>query len=327
VNAIVLPSNCPPDRFYEGGSNIRRFRGEPSGGAREPEDWVASTTTLAGEHELGLTVLPDGRRLLDAVAAEPRWWLGDRHIERFGVDTKLLVKLLDAGQRLPVHAHPDAGFARRHLGRAHGKAEAWFMLTGGSVHLGLRESVTKGELLDLVRSQRTERLLDLLHPVDVAAGDVVFVPPGTLHAIGAGVFLVEVQEPEDLSILLEWAGFELNGERDGHLGLGFDVALEAVGRSELDPKTVRSLVKPAGFGASVLPARADEYFRMERRRIDGRDDLEPGIAVVVVTAGAATIGDDEPLEVVAGSTVLLPHGIGSILVQGSAELVICRPPG
>jgi mannose-6-phosphate isomerase len=74
-----------------------------------------------------------------------------------------------------------------------------------------------------------------------------YVPPGVLHAVGEGVFLVELQEPEDLSILLEWRGFELDGERDGHLGLGFDLAPEAVECRSRSGEEIRQLVRPAGW--------------------------------------------------------------------------------
>jgi mannose-6-phosphate isomerase len=73
-----------------------------------------------------------------------------------------------------------------------------------------------------------------------------YVPPGVLHAVGEGV-LVELQEPEDLSILLEWRGFELDGERDGHLGLGFDLAPEAVECRSRSSEEIRQLVRPAGW--------------------------------------------------------------------------------
>lgn len=164
-------------------------------------------------------MLPDGRSLPAAIEEQPEAWLGRAHLDRFGVDTRLLVKLLDAGQRLPVHAHPHVSFAAQHLGRAHGKAEAWYIIEGGEVYLGLKQDVTAGDLKSLMMSQDVDALLGMLHRIDVRTGDVVYVPPGVLHAIAESVFVVELQEPEDLSILLEWRGFELDGERDGHLGL------------------------------------------------------------------------------------------------------------
>lgn len=326
LDAIVLGSNCPPDRFYLGGKRITDFRGDPSASAREPEDWVASTTTLAGEESLGLTTLPSGGTLLDAINDDPIAWLGRAHVDRFGADTRLLVKLLDAGQRLPVHAHPDGAFAHRHLGRAHGKAEAWFILSPGRVHVGLRRDVSEQELASWVADQDTELLLDLLHGIDVQRGDVVYVPPGVLHAIGSGILLVELQEPEDLSILVEWTGFALDGERDGHLGLGFDTALQGIERRARTAEEIAALVIPAGFGPSVLPPVADEYFRLERRTVDGEITAEPGFAVLVIADGTVQLAGENPRQLVTGNTVVVPHSAGPLVLSGRADLLICRPP-
>ena len=326
MDVIQLPSNCPPDRFYRGGRKITKFRGEPPGGDRQPEDWVASTTTLAGEESLGRSVLPDGRSLKDAIEETPEAWLGRAHVERFGADTRLLVKLLDAGQRLPVHAHPDVSFAAQHLHTAHGKAEAWFIVDGGEVHLGLKHDVTVDDLKSMVQSQDVDQLVALLHRVEVKRGDVVFVPPGVLHAIGEGVFMVELQEPEDLSILLEWRGFELDGERDGHLGLGFDLALEAVECRSRSSEEIRQLVRPAGFGSSVLPEAADRYFRLERVALDGETTLDPGFAVLVVLAGEIDLEDGRTVRMPRGSTAVAPHAFGRLMCRGRGELLVCRPP-
>jgi mannose-6-phosphate isomerase len=196
---------------------------------------------------------PDGRSLKAAIEEQPEAWLGRAHVERFSADTRLLVKLLDAGQRLPVHAHPHASFAAEHLGKAHGKAEAWYIVEGGEIYLGLKQDVTGDDLKSLVISQNVDTLLSMLHRVDVHPGDVVYVPPGVLHAINDGVFLVELQEPEDLSILLEWRDFDLDGECDGHLGLGFDLALEAVEYRSRSGEEIRQ-TDPSGGCWVLRPA-------------------------------------------------------------------------
>lgn len=325
MKPLLLSSNRPPNRFYRGGRAITDFRGEPPAGSHEPEDWVASTTAVFGDYPVGLTVLDGDRTLASLVEEDPVAWLGPDHAAAFGADTKLLVKLLDAGQRLPVHAHPHGSFAAEHLGCAHGKAEAWFILRGGEVHLGLTEDVELEQLDELVDSQSVDELLGLLHRVRVAAGDVVYVPPGMLHATGEGVFLVELQEPEDLSILLEWRDFALDGRRDGHLGLGFGTALEAVDRQACDDDEIARLVGPAGFGPSVLPAAADPYFRLERRQVAGTATIAPGFAVLVVTKGAFGAPAVD-LDLPRGSTLLMPHAAGAVDVVGDGELVVCRPP-
>lgn len=328
MSPMILRSNQPADRFYLGGRRIADFRGEPNVGERVPEDWVASTTTVAGHSHLGLTTLPNGELLRDEIDRDPLAWLGPEHLSRYGADTKLLVKLLDAGQRLPVHAHPGTAFAHQHLGRVHGKAEAWYILSAGEVFLGLKEDVSATDLLDLVTAQNVEALLSLLHRRQVVPGDTVYVPPGVLHAIGEGTFLAELQEPEDLSILLEWRDFAIDGEADGHLGLGFETALGAVDRVGRSDDAISALITSGGQGDSVLVPASEEYFRLGSYPVHGTIELEPGFAVMIVNDGTVELdcsaGGMSRLR--RGSTVVVPHAAGLLTVAGDGNILVCRPP-
>ncbi|MCI2956259.1 class I mannose-6-phosphate isomerase [Agromyces atrinae] len=317
----VLSSNRPADRFYRGGSAITDFRGEPPTAEREPEDWIGSVTTIAGESALGLTVLPDGDLLADRVAADPIGWLGEAHVARFGPDTRLLVKLLDAGERLPVHAHPSGAFAERHLARPHGKAEAWHILHRGVVYLGWSAELTDAEIRALVAEQDSSRMLAAMNRVEVEAGDSVFVPDGIVHAIDEGVFLLEVQEPEDLSIVLEWLPFALTG--DPQLGIPLDLALEAVRGHATTPAELDALVRRGVATGSLLPGGASRFFRIDRIAVSGRAVLDAGFGVVIVESGDVTVGD-----VVAerGATLLVPAAAGDVVLTGDGVVLVCRPP-
>lgn len=178
IAPIYLTSNQPAERFYRGGNKIRSFRGLAADGDRVPEDWVGSATTLFGSTSKGLSELPGGGLLIDAISADPEAWLGPEHLSKFGADSMLLVKLLDAGERLPVHVHPNRRFAAEHLGRRHGKAEAWYILDGGTVHLGFRRDVESEELGSWVSGQDSQAMLEAMHEVSVTAGDGVYIPPG-----------------------------------------------------------------------------------------------------------------------------------------------------
>ncbi|HJW61733.1 MAG TPA: class I mannose-6-phosphate isomerase, partial [Actinomycetota bacterium] len=222
MKPIRLAANRFP-RFYRGGSAIDELRGTTpgTGGDFLPEDWVGSATAAFGSDADGLTRLEDGSTLRQAIEADPEGFLGRDHADAYGASPALLVKLLHAGERLPVHCHPDRDFARRHLGCRWGKTEAW-VIAGTEVpepvvHLGFREAMGAGPLAELVAAQRVEPLLASLNTVPVAAGDTVLVPAGLPHAIGQGVLLVELQEPTDLSVLLEWEGFAIDGRAQGHL--------------------------------------------------------------------------------------------------------------
>lgn len=275
-----------------------------------------------------MSALPDGRLLADAIAEDPESWLGADHIARFGVDTKLLFKLLDAGQRLPVHAHPHVDWAKKHVGRKHGKAEAWYILTPGEIHIGLKEHVSQEELLDIVNTQNIDAILPKMHKVQVQRHQVVYVPPGTLHAIGEGILIVELQEPEDLSILVEWKGFEIDGAKDGHLGLGFPTALTAVDNKAKTEQEISQLITNAVSGSAVAEA-SREYFDLERVQVTSEGQhCRPGFAIMVVLEGTMSMKTEggDCLELTKGKTLVIPNAEGSFTLSGSGDVLIARPP-
>jgi mannose-6-phosphate isomerase len=321
VRPIALPPNSVP-RFYRGGAQIAALRGIEVASERAPEEWVGSATTVFGEQELGLSRLPDGRLLRDALAADPVAFFGPDHAAESGADPRLLVKLLDAGERLPVHVHPDGVFARERLGSPYGKTEAWIVIAtvgpSATMHVGFRDDVTAETLEQWVREQDAAAMLDALNPLEARAGDVLFVPAGTAHAIGAGVLILELQEPTDFSILLEWQGFA-SGEEEASLGLGWDVALGCVDRSGIDADRL---------SGQRLPPEADSFFRADRIEASPSAELDRGFAILVFVEGAAELHseDGEPLRVGRGDTVLVPWAAGAWRLQGEAVAVACRPP-
>jgi mannose-6-phosphate isomerase len=323
MNPIVLPPNVL-HHFYAGGARIAEFRGLDLADDHMPEEWIAAVNTTFGDATRGLSRLPDGTYVRDAVAADPEAYLGPDHVARWGADPGLLVKLLDAGQRLPVHFHPGRPFAKEHLGLDHGKTESWIIVEaepGASVHVGFAEPVELETIRGWMRDQDSAAMLAAMRELPVQAGDAVFVPAGTPHAIGAGILLVELQEPTDLSVLMEWNGFELT-EDEGHLNLGWDLALQALDRTAWDDERLATLTDAAGD--SLLPADADPYFRADV--VSGRAGLEPGFTVLVGTRGDGTLvtGDAEtPIR--RGTAVLVPYAAGAGELRGDVAAIRSRP--
>jgi mannose-6-phosphate isomerase len=325
---VVLGPNQPASRFYSGGERIAAFRGLESAVPFTPEDWVGSVTTVSGDVAAGLSRLPNGVLLADAVGEDPLGWLGEEHVEAFGSDPALLVKLLDAGQRLPVHAHPSAAFAATHVGSPHGKTEAWIFLEPATVHLGFVRDISPDELAQWVHEQDVAAMLGAMHALEVDAGDAVLVPAGTPHAIGEGALLIELQEPTDLSILMEWKGFAIDGLASGHLGLGFARALGAVSRRGVSIVECESLRTASDETLGELFEQAGTFFRAERWRANAAWDA--GYSVVIGIHGSATLTSTrgDVVELRSGMTVLTPHAAGDWVVSEASEFeaIRCRPP-
>lgn len=332
MRPLLLPPNVI-DHFYRGGQRLAAFRGVGLPSPNRPEEWLAATVHRAGEPGVGSSSTSDGTPFADVVAADPVGWTGTAQPPAGPSDVGLLVKLLDAGQRLPVHVHPTRPFARDHLHSCYGKTEAWYVLeTEGAdpaVWVGFRADVDPGELAARVDAQDSDWMLAHMNQLRVRPGDGVVVPAGQAHATGAGVFLVEVQEPTDFSILLEWSVTTATRD-EAHLGLGFDVALPAVSHRAL--ADVDALVTHVGLDSRgpdpvrALAAAADPYFRIELAAPDrGAVTVSHGFAVAVVLAGGELGWGGGVQEITRGQVYAVPAGIGDWTVGGGGSAVVCRP--
>lgn len=167
------------------------------------EAWVvhADNTVLGGEF--------DGQTLAQAAAALGEDLLGTGRAGAF----PLLIKLIDAAQWLSLQVHPDDEQARRLEGDGFcGKAEAWHILDapeGAELIAGFKPGVTPGQAAQAVG---TAAILDLVQRHPVQAGDSIFMPPGTLHAIGPGLLLYEIQQSSNITYrIYDWDRPQVNG--------------------------------------------------------------------------------------------------------------------
>lgn len=292
----------------------------------------------------------DLARIVDLLHEDPVAVAGDPPPGGEGTPTTgVLVKLLDAGVRLPIHAHPTREFAGRVLGSPFGKAEAWIVLQtmdgldadGPGVYLGFNRAFGRDELIEVIETQQTEVMLEAMHHRPTRPGDVWFIPPGTPHAIGAGVFMVEVQEPSDFSIVAETRGVPISLS-DSHLGLGWNVMIDAFDRRAHDAAWLDGLRHDGrrpersgpGWRSEPLTDRAaDPFFRAERVRVEGTAHLEyvpPTYVVGVVVGGEGSIhAGTGSLRVRSGDTFALPAAaLPGLTIEAASglDLIVCRPP-
>ena len=304
-------------RTYQGGGRIDLFTGftPPADGALRPEDWLASTTTafngvveIEGE---GLGFFEDGRRVKDVVGTLP-----------------ILVKLLDADERLVIQAHPTVPYAKAKLNSPVGKTECWYFLPGTApdacVYLGFKPGITK-EMWRAAFEAQTG-MLEMLHRVPVKTGDFVFVDGGVPHAIGAGCFMVELQEPSDLMVVSE--RFTPSGrqipEAKLHCGLGFEEmynVYEYVGHTEeeLCARYVRRASAAARPAVRILGPELTDKFEMWRLQAGASLPLAGAGAVGIVVEGR---GEVNGLAVARGDRLVI-SGEDVLSLSGDVTLVVC----
>lgn len=303
-------------RRYLGGALLEQFRGREAVDDLAPEDWVGSDTLAkdGGESGVeGLSRLDDGTLLRDAIHADPEGWLGSAHVAAHGPRTGVLVKLLDAAQRLPVHAHPAATFARAHLGTDHGKTEAWIVLDirdgdTAEAWLGLRERVAPETFRRWIEEQELDSISASLNRITLRRGDVVWVPGGVPHAMAGGTLFAELQEPTDFSLHIEQKGYPDRPADVRHMGLGWELAIQSLVLDAWQPHV-----------AATLPPEAARFFAFDREPIaDGR------FAIVIVTAGMGTLAG---MTAGRGDTFVVPACASSLDVTGDLEILRCMGPG
>lgn len=204
------------------------------------ELWVAGpwTAVAGGPHE--------GRTLEELATGLGATLVGTAAPTGPGPRFPLLAKLLDPAEWLSVQVHPDDALARMLEGpEAVGKEEAWYPIEaepGAELIVGLRDGVTSDDAraaIALPRDQRGRAVVDLLERLAVGRGDAITLPAGTLHAVGPGVLLYEIQQPSDITYRVDDWGRPATPERPLHVAK----ALACVGIG--GPPTVRRRV-PAG---------------------------------------------------------------------------------
>ena len=230
-------------RTYLGGALLDELHGrKPGADTQFPEEWIMSVISARNPGreayaDEGMAYLKGeaGLTLKACLDSDPEAFLGKRHAAQYGAHPGVLVKLIDAAERLTIQVHPDRPTARRLFHAPYGKTECWHILDGRTIngrkpciYLGFQEGITRTEWKRCFEAQDIEGMLACLHCFEVTAGDTILIEAGVPHAIGAGNFLVEIQEPTDYTIRVERNtpnGLQV-ADQACHQGLGFEQMFE-----------------------------------------------------------------------------------------------------
>jgi mannose-6-phosphate isomerase len=332
-------------RVYTGGKLFHDFFEDQDEDGFQPEEWVASSVRALNrdsrDPDEGVSrVKGTAITLSELIASQRELVLGPRG------DLGILVKVLDSAVRLPVQAHPDKPFSRKHFASDYGKAEAWVVLAtreNAKLYIGFKDRMTKERFSEAVaESERDKGAMErILNEIPVRKGEVYFITAKLVHAIGYGCLILEVQEPTDFTIQPEaWCGAYHLDDHERYLGLSPDTALDCFDYSSCGEAVVeRQRMKPAvladkdGLRSERLIGPGDtDCFAINRHVLTG--GTLPGLnapAVYIVSEGeGALFGPDgyrQPLT--KGDYFLLPACASGLYAAESGarmELVECLPP-
>jgi mannose-6-phosphate isomerase len=295
-------------RTYAGGSLIAKLHGQDKKDDNFPEEWIMSTVRArnSGREDIveGLSMVSGSEKSLrDILHEDPVAALGEKHFARYGESLGVLVKLLDAAERLTIQVHPTREKARALFDSAFGKTECWHIIDSREIdgekpciYFGFKEGVTRERWKQVFDEQDIPAMLDCLHKFEVKTGDTFLIEGGIPHAIGAGCFLVEIQEPTDYTIRTERItpkGLEV-ADVMCHQGLGFDRMFDCF---EYDGASAEAIIEKQGLkkrGRTIVGYEDTEMFALECIELDGGETFTSGgvFSGIYVLDGDGTLDGD-----------------------------------
>lgn len=258
-------------------------------------------------HPDGLTVTPEGVPVTEAIG-RALWGTALQNFQEF----PQLIKLIDAEKDLSVQVHPSDEYALKHE-NSYGKTETWYIISaeeGAGIYLGFREAVTPEQLEAAIENNT---LTDLLNFFPVQAGECYFIPAGTIHAIGKGCLICEIQQNSNLTYrVYDYGRVDANGNpRELHVEKAKAVA-------DLRKFEYRPLSIPTEEGEII--ARCD-YFTVKKLRLCGKKTLscsDRSFKYVICLEGNAAL---EGASLIPGSSYFIPAGSGEMTLEGEALIL------
>lgn len=259
-----------------------------------------------------------GQTLGDAAKAHPAALLGEKHDPAAGVP--LLAKFLDAEDWLSVQVHPNDAQAKQLEGEPRGKTEAWYVIhadPGAKLVIGVHPGTSSAEMARAIRENTLEKLLIYQ---EVTAGDVLFVHANTIHALGPGILMYEIQQSSDLTYrLYDWGRVDLDGKpRALHIDKGVLVA-----NTESLPSIRRTGMQT---DAEEVEIASSPFFNTMLHRLRGADrSVEMGGTFHLLTCidGAVEVRAEsgEPLTLSKGQSAFMPAGLARFTLSGTGDVL------
>ena len=283
--------------YLWGGSKLKESYGKNC-----PQDPCAESWELSF-HPDGQTLLPDGKTLQESVT-----------LVELGTNTQnfpffpVLIKFIDAKSNLSVQVHPSDEYALTHE-NSFGKTEMWYIAEadeGAGIYLGFNREVTEEEFKSAIQNNT---LTDLLRFYPVKAGECYFIPAGTIHAIGAGCLICEIQQNSNLTYrVYDYGRLDKNGNpRELHV----DKAMLVTNRTACEPRSL---------SANTLGI--SKYFNVRKLEVSGETTLSAtpkSFHCVTCTRGEGQINDEAIRQ---GDSFFVPAGFGAYTLGGDMTVIV-----
>ena len=307
----------PKERLW-GGRKLMDFLKKPFHGNEIGESWELSA--VSGDESIVSDGPLQGKQLNELIEIYKADLVGKSVYERFGNDFPVLIKYIDAQKDLSVQLHPHDYLAKeRH--NSFGKNEMWYVMNadpGAQLIAGFSKDTDQNEYQQYLQNGQIE---NLLHYETVKRGDAFFIRTGTVHAIGAGILLAEIQQTSDITYrIFDWNRTNKDGKtRELHT----ELALDAIDYKRRDNHKVTYTAEPNKRNLMV----ESPYFTTEIIAVHGEvsvqtDQLDSFVVLMAVQGDSQISVDGITYPLSFGSTVLLPACLTAFTLQADQSEVL-----
>ena len=303
--------------YLWGGTKLRTIYGKECSLDKVAESWELST------HKDGLTIIDSGEHkgetLLSYVEKYGKKVLGSKCT--LDNDIPILIKFIDAKDALSIQVHPDNEYALKNE-NDFGKTEMWYVIDaepGAKLIYGFKNDITKEQFKKAIEENTLE---ELVNEVDVQPGDVFFITPGTMHAIGKGIVIAEIQQRSNVTYrIYDFGRIGTDGKpRELHIDKALDVTNLTASKNT---KKEYTLNKCDGYEKGNLSS--CEYFNVDLLNITENATLncnETSFNCITLLDGSCTITGKNTLDIKKGESVFIPASYGEYKIIGNCKAIL-----
>jgi mannose-6-phosphate isomerase len=298
-----------------GGTKLKSLLNKSIVSDRTGESWEIST--VEGDVSIVSNGAWAGKSLNDLINSTPEAILGTEVFKRFGKQFPLLFKYLDAREDLSIQVHPNDELAKKRH-NSFGKTEMWYIVQADEnarIIVGFKEKSNASEYLENLKNKT---LLSILDDVKVKEGDIFFLETGTVHAIGAGLVVAEIQQTSDITYRIY--DFDRVDAQGNSRELHVDLALEAINYNKVDTHKKYNTVLNQSNTAVDCP-----YFTTNFLPLDGEISINKTgntFTVYMCVEGSFEIDcNGAKFQYKKGDTVLIPAALKAFILKGKASIL------